>query len=456
MRRLAALLMAAVGFGGFLASLGAGAALAQEEGPHGAIVTIDGIIDPVSARFLSRSIEAAEEEGAQLLVVFLDTPGGLLDATREMVEAMLTADVPVVVYVYPPGARAASAGTFLLAAAHVAAMSPGSNVGAASPVGPSGEDLPETLKGKATQDAAAFIRSIAIERGRNAEALEATVLSAASYTATEALEAGIIDLIVDDVGDLLARLDGRTVQVGDRQVVLQTAGLPLREVSRTPVERFLGFLANPNVAFLLLSLGGLGIMVEIFNPGGIFPGLLGVVALALAFVALGNLPVNWVGVALIALAMVLFYMELQAPGVGIFGIGGAVTFLLGAFLLFGGLSPPPIPSPSFRVSLWAIGAVGVVLFGMVALMYRMSRQARREAQLYEQRRGRLVGRVGRTTTALDPRGTVQVAGELWSAVSDSGETIPAGEEVIVEEVEGLTLKVFRASGTGITDEEVVR
>lgn len=440
MRHVLALLLVLVGLGGFF--LGTSLRTASAQGPQATLIEIDGAIDPVSADFLSRGIDAAIEDGAPFVIVRLDTPGGMLSSTREMVEKIMASEVPVVVYVSPPGAQAASAGTFIAAAAHVAAMAPGTNIGAASPVGAAGEELPETLRSKATQDAAAFMRSIAEERDRNAEALEQTILSAKAYSASEALEQDIIDFIARDVDDLLAQLDGRAVALDSGQVVLETDGVTLRQVSRNPLERFLSFLADPNIAFLLLTIGGLGILVELLNPGTWVPGTVGVIALALAFVALGNLPVNWVGVALMALAMVFFFLELQAPGIGLFAVAGAVCFLLGAFLLFGGFSPPPIPRPSFRVSLWLIGAVSVLLFAFLAFLFRAVAQSRKA---YVKTTETLVGRVGRVTSTLDPRGTVQVASELWSAVSDSGEVIEKGEEVIVSDVEGLTLKVFKAS-----------
>ena len=440
MRRALALVLVFLGFGGFLA--GQSLRAVEANGPHANLLVIDGAIQPTAARFLARGLDKATDDGAQLLIVQLDTPGGLLDSTRDMVSEILGSGIPVVVYVFPPGAQAASAGTFIVAAAHVAAMAPATNIGAASPVGAGGEDLPETLKSKATQDAAAFIRSIAEERDRNADALERTVLEAVSYPASEALQIDIIDLIAEDVEELLARLDGMTVTLKDGEVVLETEGLEVREISQTPVERFLGFLANPDIAFLLLSLGSIGILVEFLNPGMVTPGVGGVIALALAFVALGNLPVNWVGVGLIALAMLLFFLETQAPGIGVFGIGGAISFILGAFLLFGGFSSPPIPSASFRVSFWLIGTVSGILFLYLVFLFRFVLQGRRAR--YSTGPQSLVGRMGTVTTPLDPRGTVQVASELWSAVSNSGEPIPQGEEVVVSDIDGLTLKVFKA------------
>ena len=442
MRHVLALVLVLLGFGGFIAAQAAHVSAADD---YAAYIKLDGAIDSVSAGFLSRGIESATEDGAQFIIVLLDTPGGLLSSTRDMVEAILTSDIPVVVYVYPPGAQAASAGTFVTAAAHVAAMAPTTNIGAASPVGQGGEDLPETLKSKSTQDAAAFMRSIAEERDRNAEALEQTVLTAVSYSTSEALAGDMIDLIAENLNDLLAQLDGKRLETDRGEAVLDTDGLELRRIKRTPLERFLGFLADPNIAFLLLTLGGIGILIEFLNPGVIVPGLFGAIALALAFVAIGNLPVNWVGVGLIGLAMVLFFLEIQAPGIGVFGVGGGVSFILGAFLLFGGFGSPSIPTPGFRVSLWLIGTVSAILFGFVVLLLRVVLQSR--GAVYSTGIASLVGQTGTTATELAPHGSVQVASELWSAVSDSDETIAAGEKVVVLDVEGLTLKVFRAPDT---------
>jgi membrane-bound serine protease (ClpP class) len=441
MIRVLALALVALGSAGLVA--GWGLDVAEASGPPAAVVSIDSIIDPVSAGYLSRAIDTAVEDGAQFIVIVVDTPGGLLDSTREMVEKILAAEVPVIAFVSPAGAHASSAGTFIVAAAHLAAMAPATNIGAAAPVGAGGEDLPDTIKSKATQDAAAFLRGIADARSRNADALEATVVSAAAYSAGEALEEGIVDLVADDLDDLFSKIDGRTVAVGDGDVVLDTRDLDVREIDRTPVERFLGLIANPNIAFLLLSLGGLGIMVELWSPGLIGPGVIGVILLALAFVVMGVLPVNWIGAGLIGLALVLFFLESQAAGIGIFGIGGAVSFVLGAFLLFGGFGGPAIPTPNYRVSIWLLSTVSVLLFAFLAMFFRTVIVARRAVYVSPSRD--LVGLIGTATTALEPRGSVRVAGETWSAVSDSGRPIPEGDEVVVMDTEGLTLKVFNAS-----------
>ncbi len=441
-RHLAAAVLIAVGFGGFAVSQAF--AVQEGSGRHAALVEVDGVIQPVTARFLSRAIDDAVEDGAEVLIVRLDTPGGMLSSTREIVEEILSAEIPVIVHVAPSGAQAASAGTFITAAAHVAAMASATNIGAAAPVGSGGEDLPETLESKATQDAAAFIRSIGERTGRNPEALAETVLKARSYSASEALEAGIVDLLAEDVGELLGSLDGISVEVGGREAVLETADLEIRETGRTALERFLGLIAHPDIAFLLLSLGGLGIMIELLSPGLLGPGILGVIALALAFVALGNLPVNWIGVGLILMAMALFFMEMQAPGVGIFGIGGALSFVVGAFLLFGGFDPPPIPSPSFRVSIWMIGGVSGMLFAGLLMLFRALAGSRRT--VYESPSGNLVGQSGTTVTHLGPEGSVRVAGETWSAVSATGESIAEGAEIVVVEMDGLTVKVTEPGG----------
>ena len=442
MRRILVLALVVLGFGGAIASQAIGTARAQ--GDHAALVKIDGVIQPTSARFLARAIDTAAEENAEVLIVLLDTPGGLLDSTRKMVEAMLASPVPVVVYVSPAGAEATSAGTFITAAAHVAAMAPSTNIGAAAPVGSTGEDLPETLKSKAFQATAAFMRSIAEERGRNADALEGTVLEAKAYSASEALDNGIIDLIAKDVPALLEALDGRQVELERGSRTLETANIPVRQIDPTALDKFLNFLSDPNIAFLLMSLGTLGIFIEVMSPGLIGPGVLGVIALALAFVALGNLPVNWVGVGLLVFAMVLFLVEVQAPGIGVFGVAGAVSFVLGAFFLFGGINPPPIPSPSFRVDIWLLAAVSVVLFALLALSLRTLAVARKTD--YVSPSANVVGQAGRVVAPLEPQGTVRVNGESWSAESLSGQPIAEGVEIVVMEVDGLTLRVSEAGG----------
>ena len=417
-------------------------AAAQSE-RHAALLRLDSAINSVSGRFFVRGLEKAVAGGAQFVVVQLDTPGGLLDTTQEMVTAIMESPIPVVVHVTPPGSWAASAGTFILAAAHVAAMSPATTVGAASPVGAGGEDLPDTLKSKATKFASAELRGIADQRGRNADALEKTVLESAAYTESEALELGIIDLVARDLDDLLAQLDGMKVALVGGQVTLDTSGIEIDTIDPNLLERFLNVVADPQIAFVLLTLGGVLIIVELLSPGLIIPGSVGVILLALAFVGAGSLPVNWVGVGLILLGMGLIYFELLAPGLGVFGLTGGVSFVIGAFLMFADFSPQGIPAPTIRVSLWAIAGVSAVLFAFVGMMFMAIRTSKRTQYLSASRQ--LVGDTGVTTTALEPRGTVQVASELWTAESDDGDPIPSGENIVIAEIDGITLKVYRAT-----------
>ena len=427
-----------------------GQAAAQSREAH--VVTIDGIINPITDRFLQRAVEDAERGGAEVVVVLLDTPGGLLSSTRSMVKTIFGSPVPVIVYVWPSGGRAASAGTFVTAAGHIAAMAPGTNIGAASPIGGQGEDIPETLKKKVFEDTAAEIRSIAERRGRSVEPLEATVLEAKSYTANEALELGIIDLVVSSVGELLEEIDGREVLVeteaGEMPVTLDTAGLTLREIEMGFFDRLLSLIADPNIAFMLLSLGGLGLFVEVMNPGLIFPGVAGLIALVLAFMALGNLPGNWAGAALMLLAFVLAVAEVNVEGFGVLGVLGIASFVLGGVLLFAHFGTPSPVLPSIRVSLWALVPVSAAIAaGAGGLTYTMV-QSRRRQRAEGPEPFPFIGAAGVVATVLNPRGTVRVRGETWTARATNDERIERGTEVVVVTQEGPLLTVERAAKHG--------
>ena len=381
---------------------------------------VEKTISPVKVRVIRRAVTRANETDAQLLIIGLDTPGGLYGSTREIVEILLGSPVPVAVFVSPRGAQAGSAGTFITAAAHVAAMTPGSNIGAATPVSGTGEEISETLADKVTNDAAALIRAIAEERGRNADALEETVRSAASYSASEALEANVIDLIADDIPALLVALDGRTVLTVAGEQTLQLTGVEVREIKMQWRERFVEFISNPNIAFLLLTLGALGLVIEMLTPGAIGPGVAGIICLGLGFLALGNLPFNWAGVAFILLAIVLAALEIFVSGFGALGIGAAVSLVVGGLLLFGDfgggrISPPSFPTVS--VNRWVLVGVGGVLLsiaGYLAYEVIMSRTGRRRAAGRgggsgsdgRSSPGSLVGQTGVVTSALRPRGVV--------------------------------------------------
>ena len=429
------------------------------------LLRVEDTINPVKARVIERTVAEASDANAELLVIELDTPGGLYDSTRDIVETLLSSEVPVVVFVSPRGAQAGSAGTFITAAGHIAAMAPGSNIGAATPVSGSGEDIGETLADKVTNDAAALIRSIAEERGRNPDPLEETVRAAASYSASEALEADIIDLLAEDLPDLLAQLDGRTVVTAAGERTLQLADSDVREVKMRWNERFVDFIANPNIAFLLISLGSLGLIFELMTPGAIGPGIAGIICLGLGFLALGNLPFNWAGVAFIILAAVLALLEIFVSGFGALGIGAVVSLIIGGVLLFGSFGGGAVPAnfPDISISLWILSGVGSVLtlaaayVAYEAIASRVgSRRATAPGGTFSDSDGRssarrLIGQTGLVTSSLQPRGIVALHDETWSGVSSDGAPIPAGSRVRVVAVDGLLLTV-EAVGSPVAPE----
>ena len=413
------------------------------DGPSVLVIEIDGNIEPLTADRIARGIDEARGQGSSLVVIRLDTPGGLLDSTREIVEEILESDIPVAVYVGPAGARAASAGTFVAAAANFAVMAPGTNIGAATPVKADGQDIPETLARKVSADTSAFIRSIAQARNRNAEALEKTVLLAAAYSAEEALDLGVIDLIAPDMASMLDQLDGRTTTTSTGQVTVSSAGASVRELDRTFMEYALGILASPNVVFALFLIGGLALLVEIVVPGLFGPGIVGVILLALAFVGFFNLPGSWLGVALIALAMGLFYGETIAPGFGPFGAGGIVCLVLGAVLLFGNFfSPSDLPEPSFMVSPIMIGVMTALMTATWIFFIRSARTEGGTSTGFQSEEAAMIeGQWGVAVSDIQPSGKVWVANEEWSASTDPGGLIKEGEEVRVVGVYGEVLKV---------------
>ncbi len=424
------------------------AGVAQAQQRHVLLLEVDGMISPVTEGFIDRGVRRAEEQGALLMIVRMDTPGGLLSSTRKITQHLLEADVPSVVFVAPRGARAASAGTFIAASANFAVMAPGTNIGAASPVGAGGEDLPETLKSKVTEDAAADMRSIAALRGRNVEKLEATVLEALSFTAEEAVESGMVDFIAGDMDELLARLHGQEAIIRPpegRRVILDTQGVTVRTMEMSMVERLLRFLSDPNVSFMLLSLGSLGIFVELLNPGLVLPGVVGGILLVLAFITLGNLPVNWGGAVLILLAVALGLLEFYVAGFGVLGIGAVVCFILGGLFLFFHTGAPSPTMPDVRVSLWVLTPTVLVLGiggGWAAFTIVRSRKEQPEVGVAD-----LVGQIAEVTTDLAPRGTVRLENQLWTAVAEGSHHIGAGEKVEVVKVDGIILTVARPDQT---------
>ncbi len=418
----------------------AGAVMPQSKTPEVLVVDVDGMINSVKVRLISRTLEQAGERGATLVVIRLNTPGGLLSSTREIVEHLLAAEVPVAVYVYPQGARAGSAGAFITAAANIAVMSPGTNIGAATPVSLGGNEENETLMNKVTNDAAAFMRSIAQQRGRNADKLEETVLEAASFTAQEAKDFNIIDLIALDLDELLEELNGREVRTASTSVILETEALQQRQVEKSVLEQFLELISDPNIAFLLMTIGGIGILIEFLSPGLIVPGVVGVLSLLLAFLAFGNLPVNWAGVAFIALAVILAALEIMVSGFGVLGVGAIISLVIGGFLLFAQFGVPSPTMPEVSVNRWLLvgvaGTSGLVLLYLLRVVLA-SRRAVPEVSHVSY----IVGSEGVVTRRLNPRGQISIGGETWTAVVEGDTVIDEGEWVRVTHVNGLIVTV---------------
>ena len=412
--------------------------------PNVVLIRLDGAIDGVSARFIDRGLDTAVEQDAQLVVLMLDTPGGLLDATRDIVASILASKVPVVVYVAPEGAQAASAGTFIGASADILAMAPATNIGAAAVVQADGSDLPETLNQKASQDAAAFIRSIAERRGRNVSALEDTVLSASAYSALEAVELRVADLVAVDYASLLHDLEGYSVDSRSEVIILDLTDVTTITVDLSLLERVLSFISNPDIAFLLISLGGLGVIVELWNPGLWVPGTLGVLFLILGWAGVGQLPFSWAGVALIALSLLLFYLESTAVGIGYFGVAATISLILGGIFLVGFFGSPGIPGDAPQISRWLLVTVGAVTGGLMLWFATELRKAR-HTRLYQSPTVSmsLVGTAGVVSTELSPMGEVLVNGEYWSGEAEPGTArkILAGANIEVVSVDGNHLKV---------------
>ncbi len=413
------------------------------EGPSVLVIEVDGNIEPLTAGRIARGIDEARDSGTSLVVIQLDTPGGLLESTREIVEDILASDTPVAVFVGPAGARAASAGTFIAAAANVAVMAPGTTIGAASPVTSTGGEIPPTLSRKISAETSAFIRGIAQTRDRNAEALENTVLLSTAYSAEEALELGVIDLIAPDMNSMLEQLEGRTVTTASGQLTLTAEEASVSRLDRTFMEHVLDILASPNVVFALFFIGGIAILIEVIVPGMFGPGILGIIALGLAFVGFWNLPGSWLGVALIALAMGLFYGESLAPGFSVFGAGGLVSLIVGALLLFGNFfSPSDVPEPSFLVSPIMIALMTAL---MTVFWYFFIRFARTEGGVSTGFQSEvevlLEGQWGVAVSELRPAGKVWVANQEWSASTEPGVIIKEGDEIRVVGVYNEVLKV---------------
>ena len=397
------------------------------------LIDFDSAITPVTVRLLDTAIERARAEGAQALIVQLNTPGGLERSMRSMVQSILKSDVPVIVYVAPTGARAASAGVFITMAAHIAAMAPATNIGAAHPVAVGGQMDKEMVK-KVENDAAAFVRSIATERGRNVEWAEQAVRSSVSATEREAVKLKVVDLIAESVPDLLAKIDGRVVKTSKGPVTLATKEAVVKPIEVRFRDRFLALITDPNVAYILMMVGMLGIFFELSNPGVILPGVLGGISLILAFFAFQSLPINWAGLLLILFGLALLIAEIKIVSHGVLTIGGVVSMLLGSLMLY------DAPETGLRISWFVIiptvgTTAGLVIVAVSAGLRALYRPASTGA-------GGMVGQVGVVQRALDPEGQVLIDGELWRAVASDG-PVPPGESVEVARMDGLTLTVTR-------------
>jgi membrane-bound serine protease (ClpP class) len=421
----------------------ASAAFAQAPAPsvspgHVALLPLDGVISPVTLRLVGLAIDRAQAERAAALVIQLDTPGGLERSMRAIVQRIMNAETPVIVYVAPTGARAASAGVFITMAAHVAAMAPATNIGAAHPVALGGGADKESMR-KIENDAAAFIRTVARDRGRNADWAEKAVRQSVSITEREAVTLKVVDLVADSMADLLAKVDGRTVRTVKGTVTLATRDAAVRPIEIGFRDRFLNVITDPNVAYVLMMLGMLGLFFELANPGVILPGVIGGISLILAFFAFQSLPINYAGLLLILFGVVLLIAEIKIVSHGVLAIGGVISMALGSVMLF------DAPEIGFRVS-WSVIAVtvgitaGLFLFVIGAGVRALTRRPTLGASAF-------VGETGVARDDLAPEGQVTVHGEIWRAVATNG-PVSAGSRVRVVAVDGLTLKVVPAEAEG--------
>ncbi len=394
---------------------------------------LDDTIQPASRRFIERGLEMAASDHAKLVVIQINTPGGLLSSTRRITSAITSSPVPVAVFVAPPGARAASAGFFILESADVAAMAPGTNTGASHPVGSQGKNIPTDERTKATNDAAAMIRALTSRRGRNPTLAEKAVTGSESFTAGEALKDGLIDAVAPSLDELIASLDGKAVTRFDgAKVTLHLEPASIKEVEPSQAERLLSALANPNIAYLLMALGMLGIYVELTHPGAVAPGVVGVIAMLLALYSLSVLPFNLAGIGLIVVGIALFVLEVKVPSYGLLTVGGLISFILGSMMLFTG------PIPAMRVSLSVVLPTAfLIAFVVIFLLSRVVKLHRRRPLTGAEG---LIGEVGEARTPLAPKGRVLVHGEYWNAVIE-GQPVPRGTRVRVERIDGGELRV---------------
>jgi len=399
----------------------------------------EGPVDPLLEEYAVNSLQRIRQKGdARLVIIAMDTPGGFDTSMRSIIKAMLNANVPVVAYVSPKGGRAASAGFFILLAADVAAMAPGTNTGAAHPVSVTGSDIEKTMREKITNDAVSYVKALARSRGRNEELAEKAVRESRSYTAEECLKSGLIDLVVSDTRELIGRLQGKTVKSADgKETTLDLRGEKVVTLPMSERQKFLRTLTNPNLAYFLLIFGLVGLFIEFTHPGGMIPGILGGISLLLAFLAFQVLPINYVGLFLILLSIGFFIAEIKVQGFGVLGVGGIVSFVLGSTMLINSPIPEMRPAMSMIIS-FAVCFACIFLFLTWKVFQAMKH--RRETGVEG-----IIGETGVAKTDIDGlQGKVFVHGEWWNAVADG--LIPAGSRIQVEAVNNLVLKVKKSGG----------
>jgi len=405
----------------------------QEKAPI-FVVEVDGIINPATAKFITNSIDEATQQNAQCLIIELDTPGGLMESMRLIVKRMLTSTVPIIVYVAPRGARAASAGVFITMAANIAVMAPSTHIGAAHPVSLGEGKENKTMSEKIINDTVSYIKTIAKSRGRNVDWAEKAVTKSVSITEEEAVKLNVVDFISPDIQDLLAKVDGKVIKLeGGITRTLQTKGVQPRSVQMSWRYRLLDIISNPTIAYILLMLGIYGVFFELSNPGAILPGVVGGIFLILAFYSLQMLPVNFAGLALILFAVILFIAEIKVMSHGLLAIGGVISLFLGSLMLI------ESPADYMRISLSVI--IPAVLVSAAFFIFAVTMAVK--ARLKKPTTGTegLVGEVGVAITPLSPEGKVSIHGEFWNAVSD--QPLEKGEKVKVIGVANLRLKVIK-------------
>jgi membrane-bound serine protease (ClpP class) len=401
-------------------------------------ITIDGTINPVSADFIRDNIRKADRENAECLLIHLNTPGGLLKSTRQIVSDILESPIPVIVYVSPGGAHAGSAGVFITLASHIAVMAPGTNIGAAHPVTLQ-EQMDSTMNEKATNDAAAFIRSIAEKRNRNIAWAERAVRRSYSYSETEALEDSVIDLIAKNEKELLNKIDGKQIQLASGEKTLHTASATIEEHKMNIWEKILDIISDPNIAYILFLLGLYGLLFELYNPGAILPGIVGVISLVLALYSMHTLPVNYAGLALIIFAIILFLLEIKIVSHGLLAIGGIISLLIGSMML---IKSSPLEMIKISRSIIISATVVTALFFLFVVGLGIKAQRRKGVTGLEG----LIGATGEVTEALTPGGRIRVQGETWNAESLSG-SVNIGEKVRIREMKNLKLYVEKISNS---------